>query len=271
MGLRAYPHIVGRSATLRAGAWSGSLSPPWRNDGMSDIKQWPGKIREHPRMSAPKLGEYLDVKNAHRRERIIHDQKFPANFIVARYSDAENAARGALLRGDDVHAYLAHTAKALSARTSVNKHRDDSRRNCVEAIGAFGLMWESLALHGVERLAAAGQFMILVDGVELTARPTVLLRCALPNGRVEHGALQLVFRKDAALDKHGGQAAALVLRRALLRAGHDVASKLCIIADVFAGQYYVAPTTSKRLTDEIGAACREIAVRWPAILARKSG
>jgi hypothetical protein len=238
---------------------------------MTVSTKWPDKVRERPRMSAPKLGEYMDVRNAHRRERIIFDQKFPATFKVAHYSNAESAVRSALLDGGHVETTLEQRATVLGARTSVNKHRADAQRNCIDGIGAFGLLWNSLGLEGVYRLAPVGQLMVLVDGVELTARPTVLLRRELPNGRVENGALQIVFRKEAALERRGAEAAAFVLHRALLRAGHDATAKLCIIADVFAGQWYAAPLMSKRLRNEVGATCREIAVRWAVIQARRSG
>jgi hypothetical protein len=54
--------------------------------------------REQPRISAPKMGEYLEA-TAPRREVILRDQKFPAAFKTARYQPAADAIRRALLQG----------------------------------------------------------------------------------------------------------------------------------------------------------------------------
>lgn len=229
------------------------------------------RVREEPRISAPKLGEYLDVRSANRRERIIHDQKFPADYIVARYQDAQNAIRVALL-SDDVERRLTEQEKAIAGRFAANKYRADSRRCCIEAVAAFRLVCSILPLDGVARtLTGRSDLTVLVETVKVSANPIVLLERTHRSGRVERGAVQVVFRKESPLESHGGQAAAEILRRALIENGvTDVTGKLCIVVDAFAERYFTAPLRQSRLMGEIESACREIAIRWRAMTVRKS-
>lgn len=228
-----------------------------------------GKVRQAPRISAPKLGEYLDVRHAQRRERIVRDQKYPSDYIVSRYNNAQNAIRAAIIAGEDVDARLLEKSRVLAGRVSATKYGEDTTRCCVEAVNAFRALWAELPLDGATRSMTGGVgFSVLIEGVEVTGNPIALLRRVLPKGRVETGALQLVFKKEAALEKHGGEAAAEILRRSLIAAGQTaVAAKLCLVVDVFAMKWFAAPTHRVRLTGDIEAACREIALRWSALVA----
>lgn len=232
----------------------------------------PPKVRQRARMSAPKLGEYLDTRQANRRERIIYEQKFPSDFIVARYKDALNAVRAALVSGDDIGNRLREKADAVRSLAATTRYQRETRNCCVEAIAAFGVAWLGLLPPDVRcSLVGASGLALPIEGVEVTVHPTVLLRRTRADGSLETGALQLVFRKEASLEKQGGQAAAEVLRRALIASGRtDVAPSLCIVLDVFGEKAFAAPTRNTVLWRNVMSACREIAVRWNSLSMRKS-
>lgn len=226
------------------------------------------RVREKPRMSSPKLGEYLNSSRAGRRERIIHDQKFVSDFMVVRYASAEQAIRVALL-SEDTEKRIDDGLRNLRARATRTTFQDDAKRNCIDALHAFAKLLPDLALDGV-RVSTTGQptFAQMIESVVVSSRPLVLLSRENKDGSVQRGALQIVLRKEAVLDDRGGEAVALILKEALCNAGHiNVSPKLCMVLDVFGGKVFCAPTRSSRLLDDIKSACREIAVRWPAVAA----
>jgi hypothetical protein len=231
------------------------------------------KVRQRPRISSPKLGEYLDVRAARRRETIVYDQKFPADFITSRYSDALTAIRHALVADAEVEKYLSDRSRVLGARLASSKYQEDTRSCCLEAVAVFRELWKDLGLENVARSPIrARAYGLLVEGVEVSVNPTVLLSRTTRKGEVQWGALHLVFRKEAALEEHGGQAAAEILRRALIVAGHTaVASDLCLVVDVFGMLKFSAPAHHSRLFADVEAACREIAIRWSSLEMKRSG
>jgi hypothetical protein len=226
------------------------------------------KVRHTPRMSAPKMGEYLGVP-AHRRERILREQKYPPTILLARYTDANNLIRATLLSSGDVSARLAEKAKLMAGRPMPTKYRADANDCCVQAVHRFARLYEDLGLEGTQaRLSGTDGFPILIEHVTISVAPTVLLTRRTRLGTEERGALLLVYRKEAALDAHGAEAVAELMRQALVIAGHvNVRPKLCIVVDVFSGLVVHAPLNHKRIDSELRSACREIAVRWGTLLA----
>ena len=78
----------------------------------------------------------------------------------------------------------------------------------------------------------------------------------------------LVMSKSIKLTDRSGGAVAELLRKALIEAGFEnVHPSLCMVDDVFGRRLYTPPRATKRLSDEIECACREIAARWPALAA----
>lgn len=228
------------------------------------------KIRRNPRISAPKMGEYLDVA-AHRRERILRDQKYPSDFITARYKDANHAIRSAMVSGGDVAARVLEKARNIATAPTAKKYNADTNACCAEALDRFARTFPTLPLKGITaKLVAARGLPLFVEEVEISVWPTVLLHSAWRDGTSKTGALLVVYNKGAALPKHSGDAVAELLRQALIQAGHvGVTPSMCLVLDVFSGALFTAPTSSRRLTGEIEAACREIAGLWPTIGVRE--
>jgi hypothetical protein len=211
----------------------------------------------------------MSVVQALSRERILRRQKRPSTFIVARYTDAFNSIRTALLAGEQVELRLASMMRLLAQRFAAEKHQVENIRLCIQAMRRFQKLCPELALAGTKATLTNSQgFAINIQGVAVTARPLVELSRVKRDGSTERGALLVVLRKEAALDERGGEATAEILRRSLVEAGHaNVAPKLCIIVDVFGNKSFHAPLRNVRLTNEIECACREIAVLWPQLAA----
>lgn len=225
----------------------------------------PVKERRDPRISAPKLGEYR-ICGAARRERIIRDQKFPADFITARYRDAEDAIRASLLTGSAL-SKLSEMANLLENKEATNSHQAEVRASCAEAVRRFARMYPDLPLAGIT-LSLIGDRKLHIEGVEVSVRPTIGLQRRNKKGADERGAMLLVMSKSVRLTDRSGETVAELLRKALIEAGvENVHPSLCIVVDVFARTLHAPPRATKRLSDEIACACREIAARWPALAA----
>ena len=225
------------------------------------------RVRPSPRISAQKLGEYLSVATAHRRERIIRDQKYQSTFKSMRYSEASSVIRTTLLSGEDVPTRLIEKARLLEGRGCASAFRAEANASCIHAIRRFARLMEEEGLGDmIPVLTGAKSFMLDIEDVTVSVAPTVLLTKPAKDGTLEYGALLLLIRKESALDEHGAEAVAELLRRALDANGvGPVNPKLCVVIDVFSGLRVHAPARSTRLMGEINSACREIAVRWASI------
>ena len=229
------------------------------------------QMRAQPRMSAAKMGEYLDA-NAHRRERILRDQKFPPAYKTVRYENARRAIQVALTEGGDVGARLTDFVRRAEGQLAGTAYQADSNRCCADAVRRFGALVDSLALDGVVATRPSNaSLLIQVEAVDVSVAPAVLLQRTGRDRGLHAGALIPVFRKEQPLGTRGGRAVAELLRRALVECGYrPVNAELCVVVDVFSGEVTRASKRYQRITDEIAAACREIAVRWPSLRASKA-
>lgn len=223
------------------------------------------RVRERPRISAPKMGEYLTAAAA-RRERLLLDQRFPPTFKQIWYRDAENAIQAALISGDDVVTRLIESARLLGTHVATTRFRNSAKRCCSQAIRRLALLFPQIPTRDA-RFRCPGQisFFLTVEGVLISIRPLALSRRNV-KGNIRSGGVLAVFRKGEALSERGAKAVAELLRRALEDSGlESVHPSDCVVVDVFSGEIYSASTRGKRISSDIASACREIAVRWPAL------
>ena len=227
----------------------------------------PRRVRESPRASAQKLGEYIDVVSASRRERVVRNQKYPDDFIVTRYRDAFNSIRASLLSGVEVPTRLGERATEIGRRVATTRNAETTKACCVQALEKFSLIYPTLPLKEVTATIAP-DMRLVIEGLRVSIQAAVMLTRQTREGVVETGGLLLVFRKEAALGKKGGAAVAELLRRGLVAtAGRPVVHELCVVVDVFSSQVFQPPRRSVRLNAEIESACREIVARWNAVSA----
>ena len=222
------------------------------------------KVRVHPRMSAPLMGRYL-VARAPDREGILRDAKFPRTFKPVHYRQAEDAVRRALLQQGDVPQHLAEGQQRILTTPPRSKHGSRVQSDNVDAVRRFALTYPELPLDGAAAMPVPRLPHIMLEGVTISVHPCVLL-ARRARGGVQHGALVLGFGREHPIDATSGRAVAELLREGLERAGiENVRPELCLVVDVPTGAFFTAPTRGRQVQRELGAACREIAGRWPLV------
>jgi hypothetical protein len=227
------------------------------------------KERALPRISVHKLGTYLEA-GPFDREKILRDQKYPADFQRLRYRDAEDEIRRALF-SSDVKAGLVDGGKRISAKTVGTKWAQQAQEGCLLAVEKFSDLFDSLDLDDVSFVRVGRSTLPQrIEGVSISTRPLALIRRQTRKGE-RFGAILFVMRKEEKLTPKGGKAIAELLRRALSVNGiykpDQIDPKLCVVVDIFHNAVFEAPPRSKRVIEEIRAACREIVARWPFIAA----
>lgn len=222
------------------------------------------RVRERPRISGPKLGEYLDAGPG-RRERLLLDQKFPPTFKVARYADAENAIRASLVSGVGVVARLRDFADELSERTTTTEWTTVGKDCCVTAIREFARVVPNLPTAGSTFRVPDGRLMLNIEGVTVSLHPIALSQRSV-RGVVRRGAILAVFQKGEPMGEMAGRAAVELLRRGLTQTGvPEIYPGDCVVVDVFRRRIFTATAQNRRVFANITSACREIAVRWPTL------
>lgn len=148
-------------------------------------------VRSNPRVSVNKLGEYMVAKPA-RRLSIIRNQKRPADFIVAYYSQAEDAIAESIIQNHPL-GFIESQIQALEKKP-VSSDWDATRKSiCVEALDYFSSFAKD-ATFGAYRCTrgATDQPKTAIGGLTVSVRPEVLL---LNEQNEVVGAVKLIFSK----------------------------------------------------------------------------
>ncbi len=219
-----------------------------------------------PRISVNKLGEYLDAAGPGRRHRILHDAKFPSDYIRPFYRTATEVISSFIAGGMSDIAAL-ENAMASLGNESPNTVWDQRRINSnIDALETFGNMIDAIDLRGAQAELGPHQSDHLVrQGVSVSVRPEVILR-STRRGQAVIGALKLHFPKQNPL---GAQASGYVSAAmvAHLQATQElpVEPTLCAVVDVSSGQFFAGPNATRQRLRTVDDGCAEIASRWPTI------
>lgn len=222
------------------------------------------EIRETPRVSVNKLGQYLTATPAYRK-RIIHDQKHPVDPQYLRYPEAAQAIVEFLCGGRHESTLRYHQRRLLNAapQSDFDAHR---LALCAEALQHFLASADEVALTNAVASPAEAELPAMeVSGVTIAVRPEVILRSVDRHGCMRSGVLKLYFSKHQPLNERSGQYIATVLHayaQQHLKQLGPVDHRLVRVFDVFAGQVYVAPKAQTRRLGDVQLACEEIAERW---------
>ena len=239
-------------------------------EGDSSRRPLTMKVRSEPRISAPKLGDYMATPSATTRFGLLRDQKIAPDVQIARYRKAAAEIRTSLVMQADPVTHLTKASARLKSATGKTPWQTNDNATSSEALDHFakflgkfnrkGLMFAETRTTG---------YKIPIEGVEVSVYP--LLRIARDNkdGTRSTGALLAVIRKGDGLSDRAGAVTAELVRMALTRAGDkSVDPKLCIVVDVFRGKMFQASKQYRKMQADIAAACREIAIIWPKIEAK---
>ena len=230
------------------------------------------EVRVNARLSINKLGEYLEA-SAGRRERILRDQKFPKEVVVLYYKEAADAICEYIRSGFDV-ASLDKQYQELGEKPTTTVRQVKRLNDCLQAFEKFHNLSETeliSKLDGFRILSAPmapKEGTISIEGVEVSLRPEFYIRGTDKRGNEIKGLLKLYISRNQPLTKYTAEAIAAVSMEHLGclsdPPGRPDAS-IVLVADVFAQAIYVAPKSTKRLMQDVTAACREIARSWEQI------
>lgn len=230
---------------------------------MKDLKTI---TRVKPRVSINKLGEYLSSNaSPARRKKIIHDAKYPPDFIVKRYSKAESAIKDFYL-DDDKDTQILHKAiHELSKQKPANKYQFEARNSCIEALDNFIDFIYDTPIFDADKDYQNGindSAKVTIAGTEISVRPELLI---FDKGEI-CGAVKLYFSKTYPLSRQGGEFIGALLKHFLeTEYETDIKPRNCFVIDVFSKNIILAPNAHKKRLNDIEAACEEIASRWDQV------
>lgn len=226
------------------------------------------RVRVNPRISVNKLGEYL-VATASRRRAIIKGQKHPSDFIVARYHEAAAVIKEFILNGGTDLSFLDAAVLRLNSMKASSAWTAQDKKLSIEAIEAFKLVWPKLDLTMFQfEEGPNSPSPIVLEGVEVSVRPEILLVGKRRDGSSSSGALKIYLAKSFPFEGEAGNYVATAVHLYMtdvLRPGNFPEPSACIVLDVFGGNLFVAPKAFKRRRDDISAACQEISRGWVAV------
>jgi len=222
--------------------------------------------RATPRMSLNKLGEYLTANMPGRRRSIIKDQRKPKDFVVARYTKAEQAIKEYFTTHKPNTDQLRRAIASLSTMAHQESWEGKTADLCTNALISFLNIAEQVPTNGCRPVEGSNLVpKHNVAGLNISVRPEVLL--ADPKSGAIVGGIKLYLGKTHPLSDNAMTIVSTVLYRFLaetMSSESMVAPQNCFVVDVFAGKVMQAPKTYKRNMQHVRAACNEIATLWHA-------
>lgn len=232
------------------------------------------KVNYNPRISANQLGSYIYSLPA-KRQMILKRQKFPEEFIVARYRDAVSLIARILREG---HSCLQEIYDHLNVEQSYAV-TPWQKQNVILTKEAIQLFVENVFpnlqklpnFRVVRRLS--GQRKLVIGGTEVSIHPD--LEIAYGNGNTERrGYLKFCLSKTSSLGAEEAKITAVLLQMYAEETdeipAHQRHRKAFLVVDVFSGQVYEVPLAVKQCKKHINAACMEISQQWPAVSSKKA-
>ncbi len=223
--------------------------------------------RVTPRISCTKLGEYM-VSSPTRRRRIIQDQKWPSDFIVPLYTEAQEVIAGFVRRGATDAAIIERAIDRLLHAPTKSDWAKQKNSLCIDAVKSFMNVAPLLDLKGYTmRQTGNRQPKLKMAGVVISVRPELVVRYRDRNSD-SAGAIKLYFAKGNPLNDKAANYVGTILHefsQAFLEPRKTAKPRDCLLIDVFAETVFAAPRATKKRRKELDDACQEIAAVWNSI------
>lgn len=223
------------------------------------------KARVEPRISLNKLAEYLSTNKAARRERILHDQKYPPTFQVIRYDAARQIMQQLLASGKCNSQEIQAKILEMTAKKPSSDYDERMIKANVEALSFFIDIVPSLSFLGhAMTLGAHAPASLRLSGVDVSVRPDLIVTSQTKAGPAI-GGVKFNVSKGAIHTKESSEYVGALMVEYLGQLGQPVNYALCSAIDVFGKKVMPAPkATANRMKDAVSA-CAEIARVWPAL------
>jgi hypothetical protein len=226
------------------------------------------KPTKPPRLSINKLGEYMTAR-AGRQNKILHDAKYPQDYIVAYYKDAAEAIAKCIVDGLEDLRPLDAAIRNLEQRIPKNTGEQRRFAGNIDAIETFISIMDRIDLKGVvPRLGSHQASTLRMNGVEISVRPEVTLHGEKRSGEKIVGGMKLHFPKSFPLNT---EAAEYISTGVQLYANDHLftegaaSHKHCYVVDMASAQVYEGIQSIKQRTKDMGDTTLQIASIWPNI------
>ncbi len=226
------------------------------------------KVHKEPRISINKLGEYL-VKRPARQRQILHDQKFPQDFIKAYYKDAQEAISQFIAGNMEDITILERRKQILEQSPASTVRAIQQATGNIEAIDNFMNMVDDIDFKGATPRLGQQSGTMRIRGVEVSIRPEILFTGIGKGGKQLIGGLKLHFNKTNPLNEEacGYISAALQMYCDNAHAHEGVSyPNYCMVIDVASGYVCKGVTAIAQRKKEIEAGCEQIANLWRSVI-----
>ncbi|MEI8234152.1 MAG: hypothetical protein WCH57_05645 [Verrucomicrobiota bacterium] len=224
------------------------------------------KIRTTPRVSINKLAEYLGSSKPLRRRTILMEQKFPQEFVTARYKEAFDAIVDFFVDPNHDEDRIHRVIERIQARPAHNENQITTKKVNVQALKHFLKALPKLPLGSYTfRRASEKTALLNVAGVDISVRPELELVVNERGGGVSYGLLKLYVGKTYPLDDDIAAYVGTTVHQygeSHFPAPSNVSYKHCYVLDVFRERIYSAPKSFVKRRRDIEAACAEIEAQW---------
>jgi len=157
-------------------------------------------MRSTPRISVNKLAEYITSRGIRQRQ-ILRDQKFPQDFKVTYYKEAEEAVSQCIASNFE---NILSLERALSILEQRSPERIGTARRIAknaDAIEIFSGMLDDIDLRGgIPELWEQFPSRMTIQGVEISVRPEIILRGQARDGHALLGAMKVHFPANVSFE-----------------------------------------------------------------------
>jgi hypothetical protein len=221
----------------------------------------------NPHISVNKLAEFIDAKAARQRQ-ILRDQKFPSEFKGMYHREAAEAIATCIASNLENTSVIEKTIASLDQQ---NPDKIGTQRRIqanIDALETFEAMLDDVDLKGATpTLGEHAPPKLIIQNVEISVRPEIILAGSGRGGRALVGAMKLHFPRTFPLGDSAGYVSALLREYAASYLADDgeAHGPFCPVIDV--GSKLMVPGVKSVIgrMNDIRAACRNIVALWPSI------
>jgi hypothetical protein len=218
--------------------------------------------KKNPRISVNKLAEYVDA-NPTRRKQIVRDAKYPAKYIVTRYSDAREAIKEYIKSGMDDAILLNAIEKIKSKKPDTDFQAQDNALS-IEMLEIV-MVSDLSPLEGFDYGNPPENKIITIGEVDVSVNPDLLVVDKV-GGAVNVGGLKFNTSRSVKLTDESLKVVAAINHKYIsenIVTGTDVANnKMSFSYDVFGERTESCPSGYAVRMKRVEAACEEIAMWW---------
>ena len=157
-------------------------------------------MRSTPRISVNKLAEYITSRGIRQRQ-ILRDQKFPQDFKVTYYKEAEEAVSQCIASNFENILSLERALSILEQRSPEKIGAARRIAKNADAIEIFSGMLDDIDLKGgIPELGEQFPSRMTIQGVEISVRPEIILRGQARDGHALLGAMKVHFPANVSFE-----------------------------------------------------------------------